>query len=101
MRTDPPEVFIADSDATLSRVLALKLVARTDPAMLEASGRLDAIRDALLGEQWGDAVFEWMEATGEIVDGYPDELMWTEAALDVEAASMEIRLAPIFDEPSR
>lgn len=101
VRSDPPEVFVADSDATLSRVLALRLVAKTDPAMLDASGHLEVVRDALLEERWGDAVFLWMEATGEIVDAYPDELMWTEQALDADAASMEIRLARVFDEPAK
>lgn len=101
VRSDPPEVYLADSDSTLSRLLALRLVARTDASTLEASGRLEEVREALLQERWADAVFSWMEATGEIVDAYPDELLWTEEALDVEAASMEIRLAPIFDEPTR
>ena len=99
VRSDPPEVYLADSDATLSRLLALRLVAQTSPEHLKASGRLEAIRDALMEERWADAVFSWMEVTGEIVDGYPDELLWTEQALDADAASMEIRMAPIFNEP--
>ena len=100
VRSDPPEVFLADSDATLSRLLALRLVARTDPALLAARGVLDAVREALLDEDWAEAVVMWMAATGEIVDAYPDELLWTESALDTDAAAMEIRMAPIFNDPS-
>lgn len=100
VRSDPPEVFLADSDATLSRLLALRLVARTDPSVLAARGVLDAVRDALLEEEWADAVVMWMAATGEIVDAYPDELLWTEQALDADAASMEIRVAPVFNDPA-
>lgn len=100
VRSDPPEVFLADSDATLSRLLALRLVARTDPAVLADRGLLDAVRGALLDEEWADAVVMWMSATGEIVDAYPDELLWTERDLDADAASMEIRMAPVFNDPA-
>lgn len=72
-RSDPPEVFLADSDGTLGRLLALRVVAKTDPSLLRGSGLLDAIRSALLEEQWGDALSMWMSATGEVVDAYPDE----------------------------
>jgi hypothetical protein len=51
----------------------------------------------LLEERWGDAVFLWMEATGSVVDAYPDEDVWTEERLDQDRASFEIRIAPIFE----
>jgi hypothetical protein len=34
----------------------------------------------------------------EAVDGYPDEDVWTEAQLDAETASLEIRLERIFED---
>lgn len=100
VRGDPPEVYLADSDATLSRLLALRLVAQTPSEHLRASGHLETIREAMMEERWADAVLSWMEVTGEIVDAYPDELLWTERALDADGASMEIRMAPIFDDPT-
>jgi len=46
-----------------------------------------------------DAVTAWMLASGEVLDGYPDEEVVTEEMLDDERASMEIRLSPIFQGP--
>jgi hypothetical protein len=101
VRSDPPLVFLAESDAVIGRLLALRLVARERPRELARSGLLEAIRTALLEERWGDAVAMWMRATTEVVDVYPDEEVVTEERLDHDTASMEIRLAPIFedDEP--
>ncbi|HEX6312988.1 MAG TPA: hypothetical protein VF152_15345, partial [Acidimicrobiia bacterium] len=73
-------------------------VARTRPSELHASGLLDDIRTALLEERWGDAVAAWMRATSEVVDVYPDEEIVTHERLDHDTASMEIRLAPIFED---
>lgn len=98
LRGEAPQVFLAESDAVLGRLLALRLVAVADPADLGADAVAE-IRDALVAERWGDAVLTWMSATGEIVDGYPDEEVVTEAELDAQRASMEIRLSPIFRDP--
>jgi hypothetical protein len=99
VRTDPPEVLLASSAEVLSRLVALKVVAQTDPRGLDAS-RLRSIRGALLDGRWADAVFEWIEAGNQPVDAYPDEDVWTEARLDEEMALLEIRLQKIFDEPA-
>jgi hypothetical protein len=37
-----------------------------------------------------------MDATGGIVDAYPDEPVWTERQLDAERMALELRMAPIF-----
>jgi hypothetical protein len=97
-RDDPPRVFIAESASVLSRVVALLLVARTAPRDLVEPRLLADIRRALLEERWGDAVFLWMDATGEVVDAYPDEEVWTTQQLDEERASMEVRIAPLFED---
>jgi hypothetical protein len=71
VRLDPPEVFVADDVDTLQWVLALKVVARTRPSDLPA-GTDEVLREALLAEEWGQAVFEWITATGTPVDVYPE-----------------------------
>ncbi len=98
LRSDPPRVFLAESDAVLGRLVALRLVARSSPQDLASSGLLDHVRAALLEERWGDAVELWMRATGQIVDGYPDEPIATEERLDEDYAAVEIRLSPVFED---
>jgi len=98
LRGEPPQVFLATTDAVLGRLLALRVVAGTDPGDLGGDATRE-IREALVEERWADAVATWMAATGEVVDGYPEEEIVTEAMLDADRASMEIRLAPIFREP--
>jgi hypothetical protein len=71
---------------------AVKRVASLDPASLET------IREALLEERWADAVFAWMDATGEIVDAYPDEPVWSDQQLTSERTALELRMAPIFQD---
>jgi hypothetical protein len=94
-RDEPPEVLLAEDADVLSRLVALRLVARTPSGSL---GRyLGEIRAALLEERWGDAVAQWIEATGRVVDAYPDEEVWTDDELDQDRASFEIRMAPIFE----
>jgi hypothetical protein len=98
LRSDPPQIFLAESDAVLGRLVALRLVARSTPSELHASGLLDHVRKALLEERWGDATGLWMRATGQVLDAYPDERIATDARLDEEYASVEIRLSPIFED---
>ncbi len=100
MRSDPPQVFLATDEHVLSRLVALRVVARTEPEHLSI-GSLERIRNALLEERWADAVVEWIQASGEAVDAYPDEEVWSESRLDAEVASLEIRLARIFDDRRR
>lgn len=98
VRGDPSQVFLADSDAVLSRLLAIELVAQSRPESFKSESLLKAIRTALLETRWGDAVAMWMEATGETVDTYPDEAVRTAMSLDSTGAALEISLAPIFDD---
>lgn len=80
VRGDPSEVFLASSVAVLGRLFALRIVASADPEEFLRAGTLTDVRRALLEERWADALLLWMEATGSAVDGYPDELVWTDAA---------------------
>ena len=97
VRSDPPEVFLASNADVLSRLVALRVVARTHPRDVGVVD-VDRIREALLEARWGDAVLAWIEATGQAVDAYPDEQVWTEGRLDEESASLEIRLQRIFED---
>jgi hypothetical protein len=97
VRSDPPEVLLASNADVLSRLVALRVVATTDPKAIDAA-TLATIRAALLDERWGDAVAAWIVAAAEPIDAYPDEEVWTETRLDADAASLEIRLERIFDD---
>ncbi len=98
VRSDPPQVFLAESDEVLGRILALEVVSMTDPKEFADKGLLQDVRKALLEERWADAVFAWIQATDEAVDAYPDEVVWTDERIDAERASFEIRLAPVFSD---
>ena len=97
VRGDEPRVFLAEDADVMARVLALDLVARTPAHSVSSRARLDEMRSALLEERWADALIVWIEDTGTPVDVYEETLpVWTEARLDAEQASMEIRMAPLF-----
>jgi hypothetical protein len=96
VHSDPPVVYLAEDHEVLSRLVALRVVARSRPE--EVGGAVDDIREALLDERWADAVAIWIEATGDALDAYPDEDVWTNERLDSERAALEIRVAPIFEE---
>jgi hypothetical protein len=100
LHSDPPRLFLAESEETLTRLLALRLVAdcsQSDLADDEAT--IDDIRTALLDEEWARAVELWLMSTDETLDVWgSEELVW-DASLDDERTAMEIRLAPIFEDP--
>lgn len=97
LRTDPPEVYLASDPEVLGRVLAVQVVARTKATDLPERA-LQQIRAALLAEEWAEAVATWIGATGVVVDAYPDDDIWTDARLDADATSLEIRMSPVFGE---
>jgi hypothetical protein len=97
VRSDPPEVYLAEDEVVLSRLLALQVVARAAPSEFTADA-LTRVREALLEERWADAVVEWMQASDLAVDGYADEVVWTERDLDEDRTAMEIRMERIFDD---
>ena len=95
---EEPQVFLAEDEAVISRVLALHVVAQTPRRQLSSPSRLRLIRQALLEERWDSALAEWIAETGRPVDVFPyAPRTWTAAEMDAEQASMEIRMAPIFE----
>lgn len=99
VRSDEPVVFLAENADVISRALALHLVAQSSPSEVTSAAHLNEMRRALLEERWADALLVWMEDTGVAVDVY-DEIprVWTQHELDLEQASMEIRMSPLFAE---
>jgi hypothetical protein len=93
---DPPEVFIAEDEHVLSRLIALRVVATNRPEALPSTAAVDELRGCLLEERWADAIFSWVEMSGVVIDAYPDEIVWTEEALDAERAALEVRMTPLF-----
>lgn len=98
LHSEPPQVFIAESEEAMSRLLALRLVAVSRPADVSSDRDVDEIRSALLAEEWARSVELWLLATDEGLDVWGSEEMLWDDALDDEQAAMEIRLAPIFDD---
>jgi hypothetical protein len=99
LHSDPPQLFLAESEETLSRVLALRLVAQRAPSEFSTDEIVDDIRAALLEEEWARAVELWLMSTDEALDVWgSEELVW-DGTLDDERTAMEIRLAPIFEDP--
>jgi len=99
VKTDPPQLFLAENAAVISRLIALRVVADEDPARF-GPGRLSIVRDALLEQRWADAVVAWMSATDTFIDIYEEFVpVWSERELDAEVAALEIQLARIFDDP--
>jgi hypothetical protein len=90
---------LAETSSLMDRVLALQVVAQLPASTVTSAGRLNEIREALLEERWADAVVLWIEETGVAVDVYTESpRIWTEQDLDLEQASLEIRVAPIFSD---
>ena len=71
VRSDPPQVFLASTEAALSQLLAQRLVAPATGNLGEAIAA--EIEAALAEKRWTDGIVLWMQATGEVVDAYPDE----------------------------
>ncbi|MGH9285906.1 MAG: hypothetical protein ACRD0M_09585 [Acidimicrobiales bacterium] len=93
------QVFVATDEFVLTRLLALKVVARASAASL-GDRDLELIRDALLEERWSEAVALWVSATDTRLDAFPDEELWTAEAVEEELVSLQVRLSPIFEDPA-
>jgi hypothetical protein len=94
---DPPEVHIADDIEVLQWVLALEVVARSQPGDLPAEA-VTTIRQALLDQHWADAVVAWIEATGRPIDVYPSIRVREER--HVMMGPEELQFTPLFQDGS-
>jgi hypothetical protein len=96
VHTEPPSIFLADDIDLLHRVLALEVVARTDPALL--GGSATDIREALLEERWGDATVSWIRATGTGIDVYDGKSIYSDDDLPADMIGAQLQFTRLFAE---
>lgn len=94
VHTEPPSIFLADDIDLLHRVLALEVVARTDPVLLGESA--PAIRDALLEERWGDATVAWIRSTGTGIDVYDGKSVYSHDDLPADMIGAQLQFTRLF-----
>jgi hypothetical protein len=94
VHTEPPLVYLAEDLDTLHRVLALEVVARTEASLL--NGRAAEIREALLGERWGDAVVSWIRETGTGIDVYSNSSVYSDDDLPADLIGAQLQFAALF-----
>ncbi len=94
VHTEPPSIFLADDIDVLHRVLALEVVARTDPNLL--CDQATDIRDALLEERWGDAVVAWIRAVGTGIDVYGGKSVYTNDDLPSDLIGAQLQFTRLF-----
>ena len=94
-RSDPEQPpLLADSQDTLNKVIALRWIGEWVPTD-EATAA--PIRQAILEERWSDAVYGWMDATGEVLDIYPFGLEIHEACdYPDEEFGPRVQTTPLF-----
>lgn len=97
VRDDPPSILVADDLEVLHRALAVRLVAKTDPARIPARRR-DALRASLLDERWSDAVAHWIEQHGIAIDVYTEDVL-SGNDLPPDLLGAQMQLSPLFTEP--
>lgn len=92
---EPPQVFLAEDVDVLARVLALELVARTDPSTLPPD-QCEALRTDLLDERWAGAVHRWIQHSGVAVDVYTHLHIYSERDLPTELIGAQLQFSPLF-----
>jgi len=100
VRSEPPQVFLAEDVDVLHRLLATELVARTSADVL-SPGETEQIKQALLDERWGDAVLAWIDLMKIEVDVYTHLHVYTENDLPVDLIGAQIQFSPLFREASQ
>jgi hypothetical protein len=95
VRFDPPAVYLAEDIDVLQRLLALELVADTEPTLLTHEGA-EELRTALLEERWGDAVLAWMKLSGVAVDVYTFLPIYGHAELPSELLGAQLQFKRLF-----
>jgi hypothetical protein len=87
--------YVAEDSEVLTRVVVLQLVTQLRPEQIRQD-QLERIRGALQDEDWQEAIIAWMDATGQRLNVFPDEPIWTNSGLDEARLRLELPLTPIF-----
>jgi hypothetical protein len=95
VHSDPPEVYLAEDTEVLARLLALEVVARTDPKGLPVDA-VARLREALLDERWADALVAWIERTGMGVDVYTHLHIYAENDLPPDLIGAQLQFTRLF-----
>ena len=95
VQDSPPKVYLASDIDVLQRVLALEVVARSDPAVIDA-GKLDTMRQALLDERWDEAVLEWMDLSGVVIDVYTHLPIFTDSDMPADMIGAQLQFTRLF-----
>jgi stage III sporulation protein SpoIIIAA len=94
VRDTPPSVVVADDLGVLQRALAVRLVARTGPELIDQADR-ERLRAALEEERWSDALVSWIKHTGIAIDVYTERVL-TDEDLPAELLGVQLQFSPLF-----
>jgi hypothetical protein len=96
---DEPQLFLAEDEETMSRVLAGELIGQTSGSEFSSPERLHQVREALVSERWAEALAIWIDETGRAVDVYASEpKIWKSSDEQVKTFAWNIQEAPIFSD---
>lgn len=94
VHSEPAAIYLASDTAVLHRVIAVEVIARTDPRLL--GDRAEQIRVALLEERWATAAAAWIEATGIGIDMYTNISVYDHDDLPGDLMGAQLQFAPLF-----
>lgn len=94
VHSEPAAIYVASDIEVLHRVIALEVIARTDPRLLGA--RADAVRSALMDERWASAAAAWIAATGIGIDVYTNISVYDSDDLPQELVGPQLQFTPLF-----
>ncbi len=94
VHSEPAAIYVATDIEVLHRVIALEVIARTDPRLL--GGAAEDIREALMAERWAAAAAGWIEATGIGIDVYTNISVYDHDDLPGDLVGPQLQFAPLF-----
>lgn len=94
VHSEPAAIYLASDIEVLQRVIAVEVIARTDPRLLDE--RAGEIRTALLDERWAAAAAAWIDATGIGIDVYTNISVYQSEDLPAELVGAQLQFTPLF-----
>jgi hypothetical protein len=96
VHSEPAAIYLASDIDVLHRVIAVEVIARTDPRLLDS--RADDIRTALMEERWSAAAAAWIEATGIGIDVYTNISVYQAADLPPDLLGAQLQFTALFQD---